>query len=244
MLPIIGITVGEVVNKKEPWEPPVEGQSHTYIDAVARGGGAPIIIPLVDDQATLRQLYEQCDGILLSGGNDLSPALYSEQPSEFLGHIDQRRDRQEMMLCRWALEDEKPLLGICRGMQLLNVAQGGTLYQDIASEIPAADDHRASNYQQSFTHIAHGLRLEPSSRLAAILKSTEITTNALHHQAIKEVGGGLRASAWAEDGIIEAIELIGKEFAIGVQSHPEALEYEVEPRWRQLFAAFARAAKN
>jgi putative glutamine amidotransferase len=239
---LIGITAGEVLNNSEAWAPRVHGQAHTYIDAVSRSGATPTIIPLLNDETQLRHLYDMCAALLLSGGNDINPKLYGAEPSDQTVNISSRRDKQELQLLRWALEDNKPVLGICRGMQLINVSLGGTLYQDVDAEVPTADSHIASQIERSFGHIAHNLRVEETSMLASILDTHEIGVNALHHQAIKDLGKGLHASAWAEDGIIEALEMPDKRFLLGVQSHPEALEHEIEPRWRNLFASLTDAA--
>lgn len=239
MQPVIGVTSGEVLNNNEAWAPSVYGQAHTYTNAIARAGGAPIILPIVQDETTLRRLYELCAAILFSGGNDIDPLLYGARPLPLTQNISRRRDSQELQLLKWALAEEKPVLAICRGMQLLNVAHGGSLYQDIATEVPAAKDHKKSEHAQSFDHIAHILTISPTSRLAKILETLQIPANALHHQAVRQLGSGLVATAWSEDDIVEAIELPTKQqFVVGVQSHPEALEARVEPRWQKLFQAF------
>jgi len=242
--PLIGITAGEILNNSESWAPSVYGQAHTYIDAVSRAGGIPFIIPFLDDEIALRRLYDLTDAMIFSGGNDVDPELYGSKPSGLLGEVIRRRDNQELQLYKWALEDKKPILAICRGMQLLNVHQGGSLHQDIITSVPDAVNHRISDLKQSFEYLAHNLKIDPDSKLAAILETTEINANSLHHQAIKELGKGVKATAWAEDGIIEAVELEGEQFVIGVQSHPEAVEHEAEIRWRKLFTAFIEATKT
>ena len=136
------------------------------------------------------------------------------------------------------------MLGICRGMQLINVALGGSLHQDIVSDLPDSHNHEVSADNKNMHHIAHKLTIDPKSLLASALSSSSVSTNALHHQAIQKLGEGLVATAHAEDGIIEAIELPSKKFVVGVQSHPEALESEAEPIWRQLFVAFVDSAKT
>jgi putative glutamine amidotransferase len=244
MQPVIAITVGEVINYDTglAWAPTVYGQSHTYVDAIVSAGGAPFILPLVDDRKVLRKLYEQTDGILLSGGHDIDLTT-DGPPSKNRAIIvtSPRRDHQEIQLLKWAIEDNKPVLGICRGMQLINVALGGTLYKDISSDLPKSRNHELSFHKKDFRHIAHNLDLTPDSQLATILGTEHIDTNALHHQAIKELGKGLVVTAHAEDGVIEAIELPGNRFVIGVQSHPEALEDSVEPLWHSLFEAFVKS---
>jgi len=242
MQPLIGVTAGETINQLYPHAPAVQGQSHTYIDAVVRAGGAPIILPLTEDKKVLHRLYEQCQGILFSGGNDLDPASYGDQPVDKTVDFSTERDRQEIQLLKWALEDDKPVLAICRGMQLLNVAQGGTLYQDIPTELPDAENHNISSEKKRESRIVHMLRIKPESKLAEVLGATELGANAYHHQAVKKLGHHIVTTAWAEDDVIEAIEMPGRRFVIGVQSHPESLEASIEPRWRQLFRSFVKAS--
>ncbi len=247
MKPVIAITVGEVINFEsgKAWLPTIYGQFRTYTDAIVRAGGAPFVLPLVDDENVLRALYKLCDGLLLSGGHDLDVAAKEANSGARLKvkvNTSPRRDKQEMQLLKWAVADNKPVLGICRGMELINVVLGGTLYQHIPDDLPTAIDHTLSQNQKDFRHVAHHLKLDPKSQLAACLGTTEVEANALHHQAIKELGQGLIVTARAEDGVIEAVELPSRRFVIGVQSHPEALEESVEPHWRMLFEAFIKAA--
>jgi putative glutamine amidotransferase len=246
MRPIIGITAGEVVNHDYPLAPIVQGQQFTYVEAVVRAGGVPIILPLVGDTDVLQRLYKLCDGILFSGGNDIDPDLYGAVPSAHTKQVARHRDKQEAQLLKWTLKDDKPLLGICRGMQLLNVTLGGSLYQDIAADLPNAESHFIELYadRDREHHIAHQLRIKPGTKMADILGIETLDTNAYHHQAIKHLGNGLVATAWADDDVVEGIELPGKRFVIGVQSHPESLEADIEPHWRVLFSAFIEAAKK
>jgi putative glutamine amidotransferase len=251
MQPLIAITASEVINNGETWLPIVYGQFHTYTDAIVRAGGAPFIVPLTDDKTVLRRLYEQCDGLLLPGGSDVSPEAYNmprlsnkinTSTHPLLTKVSPLRDNQEKQLLEWALEDDKPVLGICRGMQLINVFLGGSLHSDINVNLPSADNHESNIDKKDFHHLAHRLKIDPASRLAECLGTDTLATNTLHHQTIKELGDGLVATAHAEDGVIEAIELPSKTFVIGVQSHPEALEAKTESRWQGLFKAFVSKA--
>jgi putative glutamine amidotransferase len=244
MQPLIAITVGEVINfdTGQAWTPTIYGQFRTYTDAVVRAGGAPLMLPLVDDETALRRLYDQCSGLLLSGGHDLKAVSGDNPPPRVKMTASPRRDKQETQLLKWALEDDKPVLGICRGMQLLNLVLGGSLHHDIENDLPTAANHMLNIDKKDFHHLAHRITVAPDSQLAAILGKRRIPTNSLHHQAIRELGDGLVATAHAEDGVIEAIELPGKRFVIGVQSHPEVLEAGTEPLWGKLFQAFVDAA--
>lgn len=250
MKPLIAITVGEFINGNDAWAPPVHGQSHTYFDAIIRAGGAPFVLPLTDDEEVLRHLYEHSNGVLLTGGVDLDPTVHGAScpPGAICQKHDRpfspRRDRQEAKLLEWALEDNKPVLGICRGMQLINVALGGSLYHDISTELPAAHNHEINIHKEDFRHLSHDLDIEPGSHLAKVLGTKMVATNSLHHQAVKKLGKGLIATARTADGVVEAIEMPDKLFVIGVQSHPEALEAKIETRWRELFKAFVANAGN
>ena len=239
---MIGITAGEHSDIDEVWGPSIYGQARTYVDAVVRAQGVPISIPLLEDEKILRELYEKLDGIVFSGGNDIDPNLYGSKPEVPLENVHRARDDQECLLLKWAFEDEKPILAICRGMQVLNVFAGGTLHQDISHCVPDTLNHRASDIHEDIEYIAHSLKIEENSRLSKILGGTEIKTNSRHHQAVNRIGHGLKPTAWSEDGIIEAVEIDGDHFVLGVQSHPEALEASTVKDWQKLFSAFIEAS--
>lgn len=240
--PFIGITAGEIINKDEPWAPITHGQSVTYVQAIVQAGGIPVILPLVDDEQVNRAMYDRCDAILFAGGNDIDPSMFGEELHPTVKDISKLRDAVELRLMRWSVEDDRPILGVCRGMELLNIVRGGDLYQDIPSMLPDATDHNLSSAAKDIEHIAHVLRLEPGSRFAGIIGKGTLGTNTHHHQAIREVGEGLRAVAWSEDGVIEAIEAEGKPFVIGVQSHPESMWPKAAPEWRNFFQEFVDQA--
>lgn len=236
LLPLIGISCG--IFHDLAWCPPSFGHRRTYSDAIVQAGGVPLLVPPLDDSSVLRAAYERVDGVLLSGGGDIAPEHYGEAPHAALGAVDPLRDQAELMLTRWAIADGKPLLGICRGIQVVNVALGGTLYQDIGAQYAATLDHSVSYKQEDWTYAAHELQLAPDSRLATALGVTRLTTNSLHHQALKDLAPGLRPVAWAPDGVVEAVELTGPQFVLGVQGHPEALQAQADERWQGLFRAF------
>jgi len=239
MKPLIGISCGTFHDRA--WCPPSFGHRQTYVDAIVRAGGAPLLIPPIQDEATLRVLYERLDGVVLAGGGDIDPDHYGHGRHEKLGLVDPLRDGAELPMARWAVADNKPLLGICRGVQVINVALGGTLFQDIPSEIPSELHHNLSYEREDWTHMAHEIRLAPGSRLAALMGAHTITINSLHHQAVRDVAPGLRPVAWAPDGVIEALEGSGPSFLVGVQCHPEALQAAADTRWQALFAAFVES---
>ncbi len=241
---MIGVIAGEIQNKHIPWYPIAYGQPHTYTDAIVSAGGLPVIIPLTTDEQAIKDIYTKLDGLMFAGGTDINPKLYGEKPRRGNMKISDMRDDVELLLLSLALKDQKPVLGICRGMQVINVACGGTLYQDIARDVPHGQGHRGANEVKDLGHIAHVLRIAPESKLAAMLSSATIKANANHHQAVKTLASKLRATAWSEDGMIEALELPGKAFVCGVQCHPEALEATIEPLWQKLFAAFVAAAQT
>ncbi len=243
MSKLIGVTAGEIVNKDRAWAPVTYGQSHMYTDSIVDAGGIPIIIPLTDNKQTLRKIYESLDGILFTGGNDIDPSLYGQDPStNTLVDVSPFRDQNEAQLMKWALEDNKPILCICRGMELLNVVNGGTLFQDIASQLEGKQDHDRSTKAEDVEDLAHTLRIEPSSKLADILEAESIQTNTHHHQAVDKVADGYIVSATAEDGIIEGIEPVGDfTYVIGVQSHPESLQRSAQKQWQKLFSSFVQA---
>jgi putative glutamine amidotransferase len=204
------------------------------------------MVPLLaDDLDTVRLIYERLDGILLAGGVDLDPGTFGEPPHPALGNVDPARDTVELALARWAIEDGKPLLGLCRGLQVINVALGGTLHQDLAAELPGAIKHDyfpTSGFERDY--LAHRVSLTEGTRLARTFGAVEVAVNSMHHQGIKRLGDELVASARAPDGLIEGIELPSDaDFVVGVQWHPETLEAK-EPRTRGLFEAFVGAARR
>lgn len=243
MKPLIGVTAEEIKNQIRPWGPTLHGQNHTYADAIIRAGGIPVIVPLTTDRSVLHELNQRLDGLLLAGGRDINPRLYKQKPAPTTDAASDLRDSTEIYLLQQALDNQKPVLAICRGMQLLNVACGGNLYQDIATELKTAVDHQSSTRAKDHAHLAHALRIEPESKLASVLGIHHIDANSHHHQAVKRLGNGLAAVAWTEDGIIEAIESIDDSFVFGIQAHPESLEAKAEPQWQKLFGAFVRTAQ-
>lgn len=216
----------------------------TYLRALEAAGAAPLLIPLTDELEVVRTLYQHCDGILLPGGDDLDPALFGEPPHPQLGKVDPQRDSVEIALAQWCRADQKPLLGICRGIQAINVAFGGSLYQDIPSQLPDSLDHRYNTNIGVYNVAGHPISIVADSWLAQQLATTEILANTMHHQSVKDLAPGLRITAHAPDGIIEGVEGTTDHFVAAVQCHPEHLWAEAEPRWRQFFRAFVERCRR
>lgn len=191
------------------------------VNAVEQAGGLPTLIPSESSPETLRALYDRVDGILIPGGGDIHASFYGEEPHEKAMFIDQARDAAEIAIARWAAEDERPLFAICRGHQVINVALGGALLQDIPTMVdtPLKHDYTPNEVPRSL--LAHDVNVAADSRLAAIMGKTQVTVNSLHHQSVVRPGTGLKVTAHATDGLIEATELPGDTFYLSVQWHPE-----------------------
>ncbi|HEX8085074.1 MAG TPA: gamma-glutamyl-gamma-aminobutyrate hydrolase family protein [Solirubrobacteraceae bacterium] len=241
--PLIAITTSEL---RKPGSSDVATPAHSqepggrrdlalalaYPGAVARGGGAPLIVPPFSSERDVETILDRVDGVMVAGGPDIDPCLYGKEPHPEQGPTDIGLDRFEIGLVRRALERDLPLLGICRGAEVLNVARGGTLLQHVTG-------HRQEEEGRIPTQ---HVRIEEGSRVAEIVGATELEVNTFHHQAVDVLGGGVRAVAWADDGIVEAIELAGPDFAIGVQWHAEGM---IDERAQcSLFARFASAAQR
>lgn len=197
-----------------------------YFRAVTALGGAPVMIPLfAADPATVRAIYDRLDGLLIPGGVDMDPATYGEELLPEVGRRDADRDTVELQLTRWAIADGLPVLGLCRGAQVINVASGGTLWQDIPSQLPTElrhDCYPTKGFAR--THLAHPVAVTPGTRLHAALGGDVVRVNSMHHQAVKALGEGLVVSAVAPDGVVEAVEGTGEGYLVGVQWHPEVFE--------------------
>lgn len=193
---------------------PIYFLSCEYADRVREAGGIPLLLPPGDPEL---EVLTGLDGLLLSGGEDVDPRYYGEAAIPELGTVDARRDTQELPLAKAAAERNLPILAICRGIQLLNVALGGTLHQDLPVQHPGALPHVQELPVDQSTH---RVQLAPDSLLARLAEATSLEVNTFHHQAVKAIAPGLKATAWADDGVIEAVE--GSQgWAVGVQWHPE-----------------------
>ena len=240
--PIIGIPAASYVDPEYSATPTYRFNGH-YPAALAECGALPLVIPLNLPQPILAAIFERLDGLCLSGGVDVDPAEYGEARHPDLGAVDKARDETEITLARWALEADLPVLGICRGIQLLNVAAGGSLYQHVPAQVPHAVRHDYRLRESAWDAPTHGVRLEPGSIIAQIAGDDEIPANSFHHQSIKTIAPGFRATAWAPDGVVEAIEHGGKPFAVAVQWHPEGM-FRSDAGARRIFEAFVAACRK
>jgi len=241
MRPRIGITSWHRSDpdRRERWE----AVRDTYTGAIRTGGGLPIILPIGDDDLeAIADYLAAVDGLLFTGGEDIAPAYYGEPRDERCQEPDRERDLFEISLARAGLAGNVPMLGICRGLQVLNVAAGGTLYQDIACRSGTRDYHAASSAERQ--RLIHGVRLVPGSRLQAIMAVAESQVTSTHHQFVKQVAPGFRVGAEsAEDGIVEGIEHPGHAFTVAVQWHPERI-YNERAEHLALFRALVNAAET
>jgi len=233
--PLIGITTGY-----EQHGEAVVSLGRRYICAVERAGGVPVTLAPLQEQRLVERYACQLDGLIVSGGKDIPPALYGEETHPETDPLSEERPLFEIQLVRLFHEMDKPVLGICYGCQLLNVALGGSLIQDIPSQIGNLVKHRRQSSQQP--HARHVVSIRPDSRLGRTLGATEVEIVSSHHQAVKQRGTHLRVAALAPDGVIEAIELEDARFFVGVQWHPE-MDPEAEATHR-LLRAFIEAASG
>ena len=217
--------------------------SQRYIRALTSVGALPWMIPLVGDEPdTLRGIYDELDGVFLPGGADIDPANYGEERHARCDKSDPARDEVELTLVQWAMADKKPVLGVCRGLQVVNLAAGGTLYQDLAEQMPGAMKHDYFPFGGRYTrdHLAHEVRVAENTKLAEVFGAGSLKVNSMHHQGIRRLGKQLIASAVAPDGLVEGIEGNDGSYLVAVQWHPEALT-DCQ-RTRRLFESFVEAA--
>lgn len=235
MRPLVGITISCDDRRATHFS-----LRQDYVRAVEKAGGLPVVLaPGGPEDASA--LLGRIDALLLTGGGDVDPGLYGEEPHASVAYVHPERDVFEIALARKALERDQPLLAICRGQQVLNVATGGTLVQDIPSSLAGAGDHDPARERWE---LSHEVRIRPGTRLARILGRDRVAVNSFHHQAVKDLGRGLEATAWSvDDGVVEAIEAPDKTFALGVQWHPESFwnrGADFAPLFEALVAAAAR----
>ncbi|HBK84868.1 MAG TPA: peptidase C26 [Firmicutes bacterium] len=231
--PLIGITC------LVAWKEEIQRQNETYIQAVLKAGGVPLLLPAIAPEDVIMAYADVVDGLIVSGGPDIDPQYFGEQPIPELGAVNPVMDACECVLIRRVLELDKPILGICRGAQVMNVVAGGTLYQDLQSALPKVLKH---DQEQPRWYPSHAVRLAEGSMLAEIFQAEELKVNSFHHQAVARVAPGFVATAHAEDNVIEAVESQKHRFAIGVQWHPEGM-WNQAANYDSLFAAFVQATE-
>lgn len=230
MKPVIGITCQNenLINRS------INRINTTYVNAILKAGGVPIIIPIQKDIEVISDYINIIDGLLLSGGEDISSLYFGEEPIREVEEICYDRDMTELELFKIAYERKIPIMGICRGHQLINVALGGKNYQDIYKQIPGIGGHTCDyNLQEGY----HNIEISPDSVMHEIFQKEKIVVNSLHHQAVRELGDNLKVTARALDGIIEAIESTNDNFILGVQFHPEAMAMKYK-EFMKLFSYF------
>ena len=229
-LPIIGVTPLWDAERKSVWMLP------DYLDGIRAAGGLPVVLPIEMSEEDADQIVETCDGFLFTGGQDVAPELYGEKVAAFVVSSPER-DKLESLLLSKALQADKAILGICRGLQFINVFLGGTLWQDLPSEHPSEIVHRQGKPYDAPTH-----KVKLNGDLQTLLGKDIIEVNTLHHQAIKDLGNDLTAMAVAPDGIIEAVKMVGKRFVWAVQWHPEYM-FKTNPDSLAIFSCFVKHCK-
>lgn len=228
MKPLIGITGG--VNDDGEYF----SLKRFYVESINSAGGLAVILPPVQDDDIINNYISVCQGFILSGGGDINPAYWQKTPEIGLGEVNPLRDFFELSLATKIITAQRPVLGICRGCQVLNVAAGGSIVQNIISDLCHVQNAPR-------TYPFHAIFIEKHSRLATIIQNESILVNSFHHQAVSQPGSQMQISACAPDGTIEAIENAGYPFCIGVQWHPECLQ---DMASRRLFSALVNAAHN
>ena len=234
--PLIGITTTRLLNSSKRT---AFGVNAPYTDAITAAGGFPVLIPLNISNDDLDTLLFRLDGILFTGGYDIDPRRYGGHSHPSVERIDQSRDEIEINLVRLLEKSGKPFLGICRGLQIVNVAMGGSLYEHLPDQAPGDIIHDNHKLPRSF--LAHRVTINPKNHLSHILASNKVLVNSLHHQGIRKLAKGLLPTAVASDSLIEAFELPGHRFGLAVQWHPEELQEHED--MRRLFQAFVQSCQ-
>jgi putative glutamine amidotransferase len=233
--PLIGITTR---NGKDADGHPLTALQHTYTRAITQAGGLPILIPSMLAEEDFLDLYSRVAGILFTGGGDVSLEYFNGSEHPRIGEVDKGRDTTEISLIRAAVNDGKPVLGICRGAQVMNVALGGTLYTHIHDQLKGALDH---DYPGDLRRVlVHPVNVDESTRSAEIFGETLLNVNSLHHQGLKDIAAGLRIAGHAPDGLVEVVEISDHPYAVAVQWHPEWLTDQLP--MQRLFKSFVDAS--
>lgn len=209
-----------------------------YVKSVIKNGGIPYIIPMNSDESVVKEQISHVDALILSGGHDVTPRFYGEEPHKSLGGVLPERDIFDFNLIKYAMEKDIPVLGVCRGYQIMNVYFGGSLYQDVGLKKDTYVKHNQVNFP---TMTSHSVDLVDGSKLKELFKEDTIMVNSFHHQIVNKVAEGFLASAISKDGVVEAIEKKDHKFMLGVQWHPEML-HQTEEKMNLLFATLIKSA--
>jgi putative glutamine amidotransferase len=239
--PLIGISTG--ISRNLDWPNYFyTSVSECYVNAVLRAGGVPIVLPVIDDTAAIAEQVKVLDGVIITGGEDINPQMYNEEPHNTLGVIQPRRDVFEKLLLDEAFKEKKPVLGICRGQQFLNVYHGGTLHQDILTST-GGKSYLKHNQENNRLQGTHSVDIKKGSWLSKILEKNVVLVNSFHHQAVKDLAPDFKITAESKDGVIEGIEKVKGSFCVGVQWHPEMME-EQSLEMQKLFKGFIEVCNN
>jgi putative glutamine amidotransferase len=238
--PLIGIS-GNILVAQSGMFPGMERAfvNCDYVNSIIAGGGTPVILPVINDDEAIETQMKSVDGLILSGGYDVDPLLYGEEPTQKQDFIYPEIDNHDIKLIKAAFRMNKPILGICKGIQILNVAFGGTLYQDL-SHIEDCFIMHSQNSKRDMP--GHTVEILKETKLHRIL-GDNVRTNSFHHQAVKEIAPDFIANAWSKDGVVEGMEMKGERFVLGVQWHPEGM-FEKYPIMLKLFEAIVDAARK
>ena len=237
MKPIIGITTFESTN---PDGLPTVTLLQAYVYAITQAGGVPVLIPSMLVESGWNVLYGRLDGVVFSGGGDIAPERFGGENHPRVAGIDLLRDSIELNLLRALVDDGKPFLGICRGIQTVNVGLGGTLYEHLGEQFAKGIDHTYPSTMR--THLVHEVKIEEGTQIAEAVGEPILKVNSLHHQGLRDVAPALRVTGYAPDGLVEAVELPEHPFGLAVQWHPEWMTDQLSTR--KLFKAFVDAAKD
>ena len=210
-----------------------------YLEGIRNAGGIPVILPFTTDTDELGQLAEMCDGFLFTGGHDVSPHIYNEEPLDDSVVCCKERDEMESYYLRVAMTSDKPVLGICRGIQFINAALGGTLYQDLPTQHPSDIEH---HQKPPYDIPVHSISIVENSPLGKLLDTDQLQVNSYHHQAVRELSPKLMTMATSPDGLVEAVYMPGHRFLWAVQWHPE-FSYLSDVSSQKIFSAFVEAMK-
>ena len=231
MRPVIGVVQLFDEEKDSVWMVP------GYLSGIEEAGGLPLILPFTAKEEEVEEAAALCNGFLFTGGHDVAPSVYGQERKQTCGPSCSVRDALEKKLFQTALENNKPVFGICRGIQMINALCGGTLYQDLPTEYACRVEH---HMEPPYDRTAHQVEIVPDTPLSGWLRQASIGVNSYHHQAVKQLGSGLKPMAFSEDGLVEAVYMPGQKFVAAVQWHPE-FNYQKEESSRILFGKFVEA---